>query len=111
MDKWVAANSPINLMPSLKQKETIIEETGVDKKRLESWFYRARKKMKRSQADVAPSPAPPQTQAYSNLLNAATQILAPSTAAAVDNANPSSISPKGNATNVNKETGDGTFKA
>ena len=115
MDKWVAANSPINLMPSLKQKETIIEETGVDKKRLESWFYRARKKMKRSQTDVAPSPAPPQTQAYSNLLNAATKILAPSTAASsameVDNANPSSILPQGNATNVNKETGDGTFKA
>ena len=105
MDKWVAANSPINLMPSLKQKETIIEETGVDKKRLESWFYRARKKMKRSQTDVAPSPAPPQTQAYSNLLNAATKILAPSATS------PSSILPQGNATNVNKETGDGTFKA
>lgn len=54
MDKWVATNAPINLMPSLKQKETIIEETGVDKKRLESWFYRARKKMKRTQETEKP---------------------------------------------------------
>ena len=56
MDKWVAKNAPINLMPSLKQKETIIEETGVDKKRLESWFYRARKKMKRTQETENPVP-------------------------------------------------------
>lgn len=57
MDKWVAKNAPINLMPSLKQKETIIEETGVDKKRLESWFYRARKKMKRTQETENPASA------------------------------------------------------
>ncbi len=112
MDKWVATHAPINLMPSLKQKETIIEETGVDKKRLESWFYRARKKMKRNQAEVAPSPAPPITKAYSDLLNAATQVLAPSaTTMEVDDTN-SSTMPQGNVTNFNIETkGDGTFKA
>ena len=112
MDKWVATHAPINLMPSLKQKETIIEETGVDKKRLESWFYRARKKMKRSQAD-APSPAPPVTKAYSDLLNAATQVLAPSNTDSspmeIDNVNPS-VMPKGNVTNINAGS-DGTFKA
>ena len=59
MDKWVATNCP-NLMPSLKQKETIIEETGVDKKRLESWFYRARKKMKRTHSLDSVSPNLPQ---------------------------------------------------
>ena len=47
-------------MPSLKQKETIIEETGVDKKRLESWFYRARKKMKRTHSLDSVSPNLPQ---------------------------------------------------
>ena len=73
MEKWVETHKPINLMPSLQQKETIIKETGVDKKRLESWFYRARKKMKRSQADTIPTPVPPVTKAYSNLLNAANQ--------------------------------------
>eukprot|EP00985_Skeletonema_marinoi_P011960 scaffold5681_cov151-Skeletonema_marinoi.AAC.4 len=95
MDKWVATHAPINLMPSLKQKETIIEETGVDKKRLESWFYRARKKMKRN--------PPPVTKAYSDLLNAATQAQAPSTtdssAMEIDNANNPSIMSKGNVTN------------
>ena len=105
MDKWVATHAPINLMPSLKQKETIIEETGVDKKRLESWFYRARKKMKRSQTEVAPSPAPPITKAYSDLLNAATQILAPSTT------DSSAMEVDGNVTNVNAKTSDDTFKA
>ena len=115
MDKWVATHAPINLMPSLKQKETIIEETGVDKKRLESWFYRARKKMKRNQTDVVSSPVPPVTKAYSDLLNAATQAQAPSTADSsameIDNANPSVIS-KGTVTNVAIENNeDGTFKA
>jgi len=115
MDKWVATHAPINLMPSLKQKETIIEETGVDKKRLESWFYRARKKMKRNQTDVVSSPVPPVTKAYSDLLNAATQAQAPSTmdssAMEIDNSNPSIIS-KGTVTNVATESNeDGTFKA
>ena len=115
MDKWVTTHAPINLMPSLKQKETIIEETGVDKKRLESWFYRARKKMKRNQTDVVSSPVPPVTKAYSDLLNAATQAQAPSTtdssAMEIDNANPS-IMLKGSVTNVAIESNeDGTFKA
>jgi hypothetical protein len=95
----------MNLMPSLKQKETIIQETGVDKKRLESWFYRARKKMKRSHTDVA-NPAPPVTKAYSDLLNAATQ--APSTmdssAMEIDNATPT------NKTSTESNEDD-TFKA
>jgi len=108
MDKWVATHAPINLMPSLKQKETIIEETGVDKKRLESWFYRARKKMKRNHTDVA-SPAPPVTKAYSDLLNAATQ--APSTkdssAMGIDNATPTS----NNEVVSTEYNEDDTFKA
>ncbi|KAL7444862.1 hypothetical protein ACHAXM_009687 [Skeletonema potamos] len=105
MDKWVSTHAPMNLMPSLKQKETIIQETGVDKKRLESWFYRARKKMKRSHTDVA-NPAPPVTKAYSDLLNAATQ--APSTkdssAMEIDNATPTNKA----STESNE---DDTFKA
>ena len=35
-----------NFMPSLQQKQQITKEIGVDKKRLEGWFYRFRKKMK-----------------------------------------------------------------
>jgi len=48
MKRWLSCSeNKGNLMPSLDQKEKIIEETGIEKKRLEGWFFRARKKMKK----------------------------------------------------------------
>lgn len=47
MQSWISRpENKNNLMPSLRQKQQIMEEIGVDKKRLEGWFYRTRKKMK-----------------------------------------------------------------
>jgi len=47
MQTWISRpENKDSLMPSLQQKQQIIEELGVDKKRLEGWFYRARKKLK-----------------------------------------------------------------
>lgn len=47
MQAWISRpENKNNLMPSLQQKQQIMEELGVDKKRLEGWFYRTRKKMK-----------------------------------------------------------------
>lgn len=47
MQSWISRpENKNNLMPSLQQKQQIMEEIGVDKKRLEGWFYRTRKKMK-----------------------------------------------------------------
>ncbi len=47
MQAWISRpENKDSLMPSLQQKQQIIEEIGVDKKRLEGWFYRARKKLK-----------------------------------------------------------------
>ena len=116
MDNWVATHAPINLMPSLKQKETIIVETGVDKKRLESWFYRARKKMKRNSTDVASSPAvaPPVTKAYSDLLNASTQATPSSTGSSameIDNAIPLIMSKESDSKVGRENNNDGTFRA
>lgn len=39
-----------NLFPTLAQKERIIQATGIDKKRLEGWFFRARKKIKKQES-------------------------------------------------------------
>lgn len=116
MDNWVATHAPINLMPSLKQKETIIVETGVDKKRLESWFYRARKKMKRNSTDVASSPAvaPPVTKAYSDLLNASTQATPSTTGSSameIDNAIPLIMSKESDSKVGTENNNDGTFRA
>jgi hypothetical protein len=47
MQTWISRpENKDNLMPSLQQKQKIMDEIGVDKKRLEGWFYRTRKKMK-----------------------------------------------------------------
>lgn len=45
LQKWLEQPGH-GLMPSLTQKEVIMKETGVTQKRLESWFYRARKRLK-----------------------------------------------------------------
>ena len=51
MQSWISRPENKNsLMPSLQQKQQIMEETGVDKKRLEGWFYRTRKKMKQEKS-------------------------------------------------------------
>eukprot|EP00571_Detonula_confervacea_P014493 CAMPEP_0172307760 /NCGR_PEP_ID=MMETSP1058-20130122/8537_1 /TAXON_ID=83371 /ORGANISM="Detonula confervacea, Strain CCMP 353" /LENGTH=3131 /DNA_ID=CAMNT_0013020015 /DNA_START=168 /DNA_END=9563 /DNA_ORIENTATION=+ len=48
MQTWLSRpENAGNLMPSLAQKEKIIQETGIQKKRLEGWFFRARKKLKK----------------------------------------------------------------
>jgi hypothetical protein len=39
-----------NLFPTLAQKESLIQATGIDKKRLEGWFFRARKKIKNQES-------------------------------------------------------------
>ncbi|MCP4747414.1 MAG: hypothetical protein GY874_14925, partial [Desulfobacteraceae bacterium] len=47
MQSWISRpENKNNLMPSLQQKQQIMEEISVDKKRLEGWFYRTRKKMR-----------------------------------------------------------------
>jgi len=64
MQSWVSRpENKDNLMPSLQQKQQIMEEIGVDKKRLEGWFYRTRKKLKQenppdktSSVDTKPTP-------------------------------------------------------
>ena len=64
MQTWVSRPENKNsLMPSLQQKQHIMDELGVDKKRLEGWFYRARKKLqkdnppeKASLSDTKPTP-------------------------------------------------------
>lgn len=64
MQSWISLpENKNNLMPSLQQKQQIMEEIGVDKKRLEGWFYRTRKKMKQenppditSSLDTKPAP-------------------------------------------------------
>jgi len=51
MKTWLAnpANAN-NLMPSSAQKDQIVLETGIEKNRLEGWFYRARQKLKKVEA-------------------------------------------------------------
>ena len=53
VEVWLARpeNSQVssNLRPNAKQKDEIVKECGVDKKRLESFFYRMRKKIKEKQ--------------------------------------------------------------
>lgn len=39
-------------MPTLAQKEQIIQETGIDKKRLEGWFFRYRKKLQTNNSQM-----------------------------------------------------------
>ena len=64
MQSWISRpENEDNLMPSLQQKQQIMEEIGVDKKRLEGWFYRTRKKLKQenppdktSSVDTKPTP-------------------------------------------------------
>eukprot|EP00984_Skeletonema_dohrnii_P036605 scaffold37746_cov128-Skeletonema_dohrnii-CCMP3373.AAC.1 len=64
MQSWISRpENKDNLMPSLQQKQQIMEEIGVDKKRLEGWFYRTRKKLKQenppdktSSVDTKPTP-------------------------------------------------------
>mmetsp|Transcript_18776 Transcript_18776/g.29448 ORF Transcript_18776/g.29448 Transcript_18776/m.29448 type:complete len:485 (-) Transcript_18776:44-1498(-) len=64
MQSWISRpENKDNLMPSLQQKQQIMEEISVDKKRLEGWFYRTRKKMRQDNPpDIATSldakPAP-----------------------------------------------------
>lgn len=49
MKTWLTSPEG-NLFPNLAQKETIIAATGIDKKRLEGWFFRARKKIKKQES-------------------------------------------------------------
>ncbi len=46
---WLTSSEG-NLFPTLAQKESIILATGIDKKRLEGWFFRARKKIKKQES-------------------------------------------------------------
>jgi hypothetical protein len=49
MKTWLTSSGG-NLFPTLAQKESIILATGIDKKRLEGWFFRARKKIKKQES-------------------------------------------------------------
>jgi len=56
MQTWISRpENKDNLMPSLQQKQKIMDEIGVDKKRLEGWFYRTRKKMKQDNPSDKPT--------------------------------------------------------
>ncbi|KAL7554514.1 hypothetical protein ACHAWF_017971 [Thalassiosira exigua] len=56
MKAWVSRpENQCDLMPTLAQKEKIIQETGIEKKRLEGWFFRARKRMKKEQESAKSS--------------------------------------------------------
>ena len=70
MKTWLSLpHNACNLMPSLAQKEQIVRETGIEKKRLEGWFFRARKKLKKQQEAAN---QPPQVSQQSSVLSAAT---------------------------------------
>ncbi|KAL7434842.1 hypothetical protein ACHAXM_004295 [Skeletonema potamos] len=57
VEAWLArpenARVSETLLPNAKQKDEIIKECGVDKKRLEGYFYRLRKKLKQKQHEAA----------------------------------------------------------
>lgn len=49
MKTWLTSPEG-NLFPTLAQKEKITQATGIDKKRLEGWFFRARKRIKKQES-------------------------------------------------------------
>ena len=70
-----------NLMPTLEQKEQICQETGIEKKRLEGWFFRARKKAKKQQEQK-----PSATYSMPPVGISASTLVAPSAAMAASSA-------------------------
>lgn len=74
MKTWLSRpENACNMMPSLDQKEKIIQETGIEKKRLEGWFFRARKRMRREQEAKSNSSQAPQPSAATSAITSGTQ--------------------------------------
>ena len=77
MKTWLSCpENACNLMPSLTQKEKIIQDTGIEKKRLEGWLFRARKRLNTQQEGADQ----PQLQVSQNpsIFNASTDQTSPS---------------------------------